>query len=169
MKWCLDYQCAEKEKEMNKKTLATFLAERRPLVMYVRNEHGFKKGVVVALDKNRIGWSLVNKEDYLPYLGNVWGVPAIQRLINELKDVDLGPLQTIDILKNHPSFKALCAGYNQPPLMVPYFDKGEGFGRAIKRAFKNTDVENLPSDPDLIDTVNRMIKYAAECERFKDS
>lgn len=163
----------KKGSQMNVKK---YIADNEVLINYVRDSAGFRKGVVVATKVDgtiRIGWSLVNHMDYDYYAGNLKGVPAYQRWRKSLdikiddayeaaKDGADGALHdlpnavtVLDMLTSWSIFKKIQAH----ELLQPRFNRTLGLEMAIGRALKNdpSEVQDLPSDTELIETVNHMI------------
>jgi len=159
---------------MKETLVKRFIADSKPLISYVKDKHGFKKGVVVALDANRIGWSLVSKEDYEPYRGSVAGLPKVAIMLKELtndeSDVVAHVLNTVleqqslngiqfGLMRNRTS--VLHAMDAHPLVSMPAFDRETGLRLAIERALNdNQGTSNVPADIDLRVAIARMIDRA---------
>ena len=124
-----------------------FLAKNRVYVQYIYDGNGFRRGVVVAINKNQIGWSLVAKEDYIPYTGRLADIPAVQKIREEanLYDGELTASAAIYDIFSLPFVKTLEAF---TILRRPAFDKYIGLAYAIRRAYKDKGQDReLPADP----------------------
>lgn len=123
-----------------------FLAKNRVYVEYIHDGNGFRRGVVVAINKDQIGWSLVAKEDYVPYCGKIADIPAIQQITLEADrdDTELTAGGAIADIFSLPVFKTIEA-FRMP--MQPAFDKYIGLATAIRRAYKDKGQDReLPAD-----------------------
>ena len=133
---------------MNRTTrfVKDFLAKNRIYVEYIHDGNGFRRGVVVAINKDQIGWSLVAKEDYVPYCGKLADIPAIRQITLEadVYDGELTARGAIENIFSLPVFKTL-EDFRVP--MQPNFDKYIGLAAAIRRAYKDKGQDReLPAD-----------------------
>jgi hypothetical protein len=65
------------------------------IVQYIRNGRNQRIGVVVAIDAERVGWSVCNKKDHFDKEKAVRLAVGRAELANELKDHDLFPAQPV--------------------------------------------------------------------------
>lgn len=145
---------------MNRTTkfVKDFLAKNRVYVEYIHDGNGFRRGVVVAINKDQIGWSLVAKEDYVPYVGRVIDIPAIQKIAKEADfyDGELTASAAIAAIFSLPVFKAI-EDFRVP--MQPAFDKYIGLAAAIRRAYKDKGQDReLPSDAATREAITRVLE-----------
>ena len=126
-----------------------YLKNHKVLISYVRDKYGFRKGVVVAISKNQIGWSVVNPEDYVRYRGALTSIPAIARDIKW--DIPIS-----EITKYLTFEKGCCV------IMQPSFDRNAGLYIALTRALQDdgTGDRLLGRDKDLIQAVKDMCERA---------
>jgi len=142
-----------------------FVIQNKPLINYIRDKNGFKKGVVVALDANHIGWSLVSKEDYKLFRGKLSSLPKVKRLVDRyasrIEDMGGGFLTIRESVQFFSekllSFDTLEVVYE------PKFDRDTGLSIAINRALNDEPRKSsdIPADKDLIETLNHMIRRSA--------
>jgi hypothetical protein len=129
-----------------------YLKQNKVIITYVRNDLGFKIGIVVAIGQNKIGWSMVNhRHDYESRDLKLHQVPAIQKMLQRVKDYKPGvmdkngkeiPAPKVDIFQSkayrlyldmaEQGWKGDCE------IMVPHFDREEGLRRAIEMAVNGT-------------------------------
>jgi len=129
-----------------------YMKTHRVMVKYLRDRNGFKKGVVVAIDENRYGWSLVAKSDYAPYTGSFMEIPSIKRALK----YGAGPE---DVFNLHV-FNSIRNGF---AVQEPMFNKNVALDFAISRAMNAPDplVEtSLPADPDLLEGISFLLRRA---------
>ena len=121
---------------MRDMTVVKFFLVENPdtRVAYVRDSRGFKKGVVVGIDSEHIGWSLINKEDYVGAFMRYDQFPKIQREIH-LNGAD--SITLADML-NDIEYKKL--NENGGFTRIPLFDRDEGLHIAVNRALKGAVV-----------------------------
>lgn len=133
---------------MKTNVVKEFLRGKKYLVNYVYDKYGFRKGVVVALDKDHIGWSVVSPRDYTRYTGALTSIPAIAREIRWESSIE-------EISKYLTFEKGRCI------IMQPKFHKEAGLYMAVERALQdNGQDQRLGRDPDLVRTVKHMIDRA---------
>jgi hypothetical protein len=147
----------------NSPTLEWFLSQRKTLVAYVRDILGYRKGVVVALGKNQIGYSLVNlSEDVLWTRVKPHQLPAIQKMIQ-------GKMSYDEIVKTAPYQR--CINENHMT-RIPKFEKRIGLLIALDSCLRS-EVEwmatgldepmimsDVPNDADLKREIIKMIDRA---------
>ncbi len=139
-----------RRKTMNP-VLKQYLKENKVLIQYVRNVFGYKKGIVVAISKDRVGWSLVNNTLDIQWRKvSPLSISPIQRMVNEGK-----PLQEI---VRHPAY--IKAARNEFAVRVPQFDQDVGLlkalGRALDHGDKEKGIEPIPKDTELVAAIERM-------------
>jgi len=138
-----------------------FLRENKPLISYVRDKKGFRKGVVVGCridGRNRIGWSLVAKEDYSVYRGKPADVPRVRKILSFLHEDDSNMLE--HVINDAIAIEANAGFFQYGTMSQPDFNREEGLRIAIDRLLQDDDDEKefaLPSDKDLLAAVNNMI------------
>ena len=135
--------------------LRDYLTRNRVLIEYVRSVFGYKKGVVVAISKDRVGWSLVNNTLDIQWRKvSAMSIPPIQKMVNEGK-----PLQEI---VRHPAY--VRAARNEFAIRVPQFDQDVGLlkalGRALEQGGKEKGIEPIPKDSELAAAIERMVERA---------
>lgn len=150
-----------------------FLKTHKTLVEYVYDGNGFKKGVVVAIGPDQVGFSLVAKEDYKVYTGSYANIPAVKELFElGFNDPDvkakMDPESFSKIFFSLPAFKDL---QRYGKIFYPNFRKSLGLSIAIHRAlnsyvpkkkfFQNEETNTweytqYPFDDDLEATINRV-------------
>ena len=98
------------------------------LVSYLRNEYGYTVGVVVAIGKDKVGWSMVNmSEDY------------------EYKNIQPHQLPVVQFTKTQAEKEGVSFNMYELPAVkklirndlmqkIPHFNKEEGLRRAIECA-----------------------------------
>jgi hypothetical protein len=137
-----------------------FMSKNKVLVSYVRDVYGFRKGVVVALGKDQLGFSLVHKRmdvDWKRVMPHQ--LPNVQRMMHFGEDAET-------IMNSEGYQKCLRNGGE---IRVPKFDRKLGLMYAIDSAKRNEitfetaeDEDGLtsviingrvPNDPDLINVV----------------
>ena len=135
--------------------LKDYLTRNRVLIEYVRSVFGYKKGIVVAISKDRVGWSLVNNTLDIQWRKvSVMSIPPIQKMVNEGKSLQ-------EIVK-HPAY--IRAARNEFAVRVPQFDVDIGLLRALGRALDQGDkekgIEPIPKDTELVAAIERMVERA---------
>ena len=130
-----------------------YLKQNKVIITYVRNDLGFKVGIVVAIGKDKIGWSMVNhRHDYEERELKVHQVPAIQKMLQRAKDYKPGvldkngkeiPPPKVDIFQSKAYRLYLDMtrggwGEASDSFFVPHFDREEGLRRAIEMAVNGT-------------------------------
>jgi hypothetical protein len=135
--------------------LKQYLEKNKVLIQYVRNVFGFKKGIVVAISKDGVGWSLVNNTlDIQWRKASPMSIPPIQRMANDGK-----PL--LEIMK-HPAY--VRAVKSEFAIRVPQFDVDIGLmkalGRALDQGEKEKVIEPIPKDMELAAAIERMVERA---------
>lgn len=128
-----------------------YLERNKVVITYVRNDFGFKIGVVVAIGQDKIGWSMVNhRHDYKEMYLKVHQIPALQKMVQRMKDYKPGvldndgkeiPFPKIDIFKSKAYrlyLDMIQESWGDKLIPVPYFDREEGLRRAIEMAEKGT-------------------------------
>ena len=145
------------------------------VVHYVRNEHGFVKGVVVGTGKDNIGWSLVHSDldtttDYV----NLRSTPAFQLAQTKLRRA----ADALDLIDNEDArrlFRSSILGASEMNqglgesgvvVQVPIFDKANGLYQALNRALDNpvkfipdplavgvSYIEDTPNDPEMTEAI----------------
>jgi len=129
------------------------------ILSYVRSKSGHIKGVIVAVGKYDIGWSLVSDEDNYHYLIPLHGLPAVQHLIHENENLTVKELFNSPAYKNFVSMDGVTA--------VPDFNKNKGISLAFKRAsVAVTNSDPLPKDSDFVRALRIMQDRAYKY--FKD-
>ena len=130
-----------------------YLEKNKVIITYVRNDLGFKIGIVVAIGQDKIGWSLVNhRHDYEKRYLKPHQIPAIQKMLQRMKDYKPGvldkdgkeiPFPKIDIFKSkaYRLYLDMLRDTNwdaTSEIPVPSFDREEGLRRAIEMAVNGT-------------------------------
>lgn len=146
------------ETGVRRNNVKKFMEENKTLVTYVRDDFGFRKGVIVFLDKDKFGWSMVH------------GTKDIEWRI--MKPHQLPKVQYMKNLGYDDGFI-----YNSPPVQkcinmdnvirYPLFNREEALFKAICRATSyETRVDQMPRDKNLQEAFlgarDRAFKY------FKD-
>lgn len=139
------------------------LSKRKLLLQYVFDEHGFPKGAIVAVDRQKIGWSLVHHCLDITWLRvNLLTLPAIQRRINQ-------GATTQEILQSALAQKWVrSAG----AVRVPNFRRTIGRLVALKRALEceGVVIEEgkvlLPKLPNDIELSHAFVDMASRAERY---
>jgi len=153
------------------------------LVSYVRDSKGFVKGVVVAIAKDKIGWSLVNSGRDSDWVDRkTHQLPAYQRLQVAIRNI-LAATENIDdeVVKDEIVKSALAASSFHAGLSglitsvkVPLFERGSGIYHALDRAlgdpvvFDGPDAEGAeyikgtPNDNDLNKAIWKMKERAVK-------
>ena len=172
---------------MNNLAIKQYLAANpNTLVTYVRDNFGSIKGVVIAIGKNKIGWSMVNDSDDLgdasSRVDRLVGTPNFQMAQARLRRVvDASYAIGEDYIAREASksLSFLDDLSNVLVLTKKYeFDKTTGFFKALERALGGevkfsynksanfTEVFGVPNDRRLLDAVwsmsERSIRYFKE-------
>jgi hypothetical protein len=132
-----------------------FLAENRVVVEFIYDDNGFRRGVVVAINKDQIGWSLVSDEDYTLYKGRIADIPGIKRLLAEAV---LAPADALEAIFKLPVFTRIERGYRPK---MPAFDKNLGFAIAIRRALADKgQTRELPMNEAAVKAIENVLEKA---------
>jgi len=113
--------------------LKEFLLQHGVLVQYLHDIYGFRRGVLVATGKDRIGWSSVSDYDVEIQRIDPLKLPTIQGLVK-----NGAPIAAI--MSNRAYRRAIKKNCAIP---VPIFDLNIGLFLAIGRAEKGT-VQTIP-------------------------
>ena len=145
---------------MKESLVKRFLRENKPLISYVRDKRGFRKGVVVGCridGRNRIGWSLVAKEDYSVYRGKPADLPRVRKILGFLNEDDSDMLE--HVINDAIAIEATAGYFRYGTISQPDFNREEGLRIAIDRLLQDDDKKEfpLPSDEDLLAAVSNMI------------
>lgn len=121
---------ANLKKRMNY-VIKDYLSRRDVLIRYVYDIYGYRKGIVLAVAMNRIGFSIVNKETDVSWdCVNLYSIPVIDRLRNQGEDAS--------VILEHPATKKYLRKGNR--IGIPDFDINKGFMYAIERAEMGEEV-----------------------------
>jgi hypothetical protein len=124
----VDAEIVSKRLEYKCSTMTTVLREfvmnHKMLVLYFNNLFGYRKGIIVALSENQIGWSCVHKEDRVYRQMSPEQIPVIKQMIR-------CGVAAKDIFQSEP-FKKYLRYYCKAE--VPTFSRDEGLLIAIDRA-----------------------------------
>lgn len=133
--------------------LKDYLESHNVLIRYVRNIYGYKIGVVVAIGKDKIGYSMVNHEDDYLYLSSikVHQLPAIQQMVHYSEKMG----KPLDILSS--KVYKVFAQEGQNGISIPKFNREEGVRRAIEDAENEASIHVVP-DVDTITLTGRVPK-----------
>ena len=140
---------------MNKFVKNYLLANPNTLVSYVRDELGYIKGVVVAVGKNKIGWSLVNGSmDSEWEFRRAHQFPAYHKLQNSLKKIaEAANLVEDDAIRDELfNYVAASTDYSKglgkiyTEARVPFFDKNKGLQVAINRGLESPAVFSVDEE-----------------------
>jgi hypothetical protein len=133
-----------------KSLVSEFMSKNKVLVSYVRDAYGFRKGVVVALDKDKFGFSLVNKAIDVQWKRmKPYQLPRLQRLVQLGVGIE-------EIVGTEAYRKCVAADHM---VRVPMFNKREGLQRAIDSALNGeitykdgmmTMANRVPMDSDFV-------------------
>ena len=121
-----------RQQELNP-ILKTYLLQHKVLVQYLHDLYGFRRGVLVATGKDRIGWSSVSDRDVEIRRIDPLKLPTIQGLMKK------GASLT-EIMSNKAYRKAIKENCAVP---VPIFDFNMGIFLAIGRAEQGM-VQTMP-------------------------
>ena len=111
-----------------------YLKSHRVLISYVYDSYGFKFGTVIALGKDKLGWSSVNSEYDTRYQSfQPHQLPIVQKMLSRAK-AEGSAINIMDIPAVHKLIRKDLI------LKVPKFDRNEGLRRAIESA-ENGDVK----------------------------
>jgi hypothetical protein len=117
-----------------------FLSKNKVVITYVRDALGFKIGVVVAVGRDKIGYSMVNhRHDYQKKVLQLHQLPGIQKLQElQLKGVQINILQSHAYKVFTTLIKEKMENYDEPDINVPLFDRNIGLSKAIEMAMNGT-------------------------------
>jgi hypothetical protein len=129
-----------------------YLATHRVAITYVHDPFGYKCGCVVAIGRDKIGFSQVHRRhDYYPKDDlQVHQLPAIQRQMQRIRD---GLTSDVDIFHSkaytlYMEHKKENDDWCAHALKIPHFDREAGLMRAIEMAENGTfDVESWMAKP----------------------
>lgn len=145
-----------------------YLKKNRVLINYVRDSNGFKKGVVVAIDANHIGWSLVARDDYRTFRGKLSARPIVHRsIVYYLRTLYEDGLANVDAVTNRleqlmKKVNGIGAFDAFEVIQEPMFNRNTGLSIAIERAMNdNNQTSMIPYDRDLREALARMIDRAS--------
>jgi hypothetical protein len=146
-----------------------YLLKKNVLISYVRNPYGYRIGVVVAIGRDKIGWSMVNHDlDYQGRIVEPHQLPVFQKMLEDSNRMgeSFNPFRT-------KAYQMLVqdGGY----VRIPKFDKYEGLRRAIEDA-ENGKVQviegtetllgKIPINPLMVEALNRMLLRSRKVKRF---
>jgi hypothetical protein len=155
--------------QMWKSSIAKEILEGGSLVTYVRDKFGFKKGVVVAIDRGQVGWSLVAPDDHEYEYVRIEQIPVLSTILQteRFEDEDGNEATPHDVLKDfvtHPAFKEWSE--QRGIIAVPKFDRATGIILAVDRARayaaitpdqgKSFDDVPMPNDKELREALIRL-------------
>ena len=107
--------------------LQDFCKKQRVLISYIRDEYGFKRGLVVATSEKNIGYSIVNLSQDVEWKRiNPYQLPAVRKMIAEGKSI-------ADIV--HSTAFSKCINSNNA-IRIPKFVLRTGMLIALDRAIK---------------------------------
>lgn len=139
------------------------LSKKKLLLQYVFDEYGFPKGAIVAVNRQKIGWSLVHHCLDITWLRmNLLTLPTVQRHINQ-------GATTQEILQSALAQKWVGGG---GAVRLPNFRRTTGRLVALKRALECEGVvvegskvllPKLPSDRELN---GAFVVMASRAERY---
>lgn len=148
-----------------------YLKQNAPLIYYVRDEYGYSMGVVVAVGKDRLGWSMVNRwADCESKRVQPHQLPVVQRILaiasKEGVPFDIFSLGAVRKLIR-----------NNLKVSVPNFNREEGLRRAIETAergeVKVSDSPDMPvftgkvpCNPLMINALDKMLTRSRRVQRF---
>ena len=105
-----------------------FMSKNKIIVSYVRDVYGFKKGVVVALGKDKLGFSMVKQSEDIEWKRlKPWQIPSIQRMST------MGV--SLEEIMFSPAFEKLEK--DDHSVKVPLFNKQVGLMLAIDSALRS--------------------------------
>jgi len=150
-----------------------YLKSHKVLISYVYDDFGFRKGVVVALGKERIGWSSVNSEYDSKYQSlKPHQLPLVQKMIARAEREG----SAIDIMNLSCVHKLIRKDLI---IKVPKFDRNEGIMRAIECA-ENGEVKvvvaqdgkmaiegKLPYNQPMINALSRILDRSQRARCFQ--
>ncbi len=144
-----------KQRKTMNPSLTQYLATNKVLVQYVRDINGYPKGLVVAISKDKIGWSLVSTRDISLQRMDPVNIPVLRKLIENKSPI-------ADII-SHKAYQKCIKDHSS--VTVPTFDRDTGFlialGRSLISKLEDKDgklfLEPAPaSDPELKAAISRM-------------
>jgi hypothetical protein len=112
-----------------------YLKTHKVVITYVRNGFGFPMGVVIAIGKNKIGYSQVHhRHDYEKREDlQLHQLPAIQRMMQRIKDGksqgDIFQSKAYQLYQDQLKLREWGEDFK-----IPHFDRNEGLRRAIEMA-----------------------------------
>lgn len=143
------------------------------LINYVRNEYGYTVGVVVAVGRDKVGWSMVNMREDFEYKSiQPHQLPMVQ-FTKAQAEKDGIPFNMYEV----PAVQKLIR--NDLYQKIPKFNKEEGLRRAIECAEngrvkitplddENSEIEGkVPLNPTMVRAVVDMIGRSRKVKRFK--
>jgi hypothetical protein len=105
-------------------TLKQYLSTNKVLIQYVKDINGYPKGLVVAISKEKIGWSLVSTRDISLQRIDPMNIPVLKKLIEKKSPI-------ADLVK-HKAYQKCIRDHSS--VTVPTFDKNTGLFIALGRS-----------------------------------
>jgi len=128
-----------------------YMARNKVVVAYVRDVYGFRTGIVVALSKNQLGYSMVNKSADVEWKRmKPYQLPTIQRMIH--LDYSI-----VDIVESSAYRKCV---QNDHTVRVPCFDRKLGLMYAIDSAL-NKEIQYNDETKEFI-TAKKVVGFNQE-------
>jgi hypothetical protein len=139
--------------QLELKVIGEYMKSEKILIRYLKDIYGYRKGVVVALSPNHIGFSIVSSTECEYQRLHPEQLPVIKKMIHENRSLE-------EIVSSTPYRKCMR---NQGVVRIPRFDLRTGFLLALDSA-RRQEVEiidevlekpligcaRLPHDPDLL-------------------
>ena len=125
--------------------LKEYLLQHRVLVQYLHDVYGFRRGVLVATGKNRMGWSSVSDHDVEIRRIDPLKLPALQKLVKKGA--------SIPEITSHKAYRKAIKGNCAIP--VPIFDFNIGIFLAIGRAEQGA-LQTKPKNRNLNSAIQKM-------------
>ncbi len=156
-------------REAARKYVSGYMVANTPLINYVYNPAGFVYGVVVALGKEHVGWSMVSPaHDTFPRWLRPHQLPAIQMLTERARREN----KFFDITMTEAYINWVA---NRGFINVPKFDRVIGIIKAIECAEKNqvkvigdsiSFEGKVPTNPMMKYAISNMIDRSRKVRRF---
>lgn len=151
----------KQQKTMNT-ILKQYLTTNKILVQNVKDINGYPKGLVVAISKSKIGWSLVSTKDISLQRMDPMNIPVLKKLIEKKSPI-------ADIV-GHKAYQKCIRDHSS--VTIPTFDVDTGLllalGRSLISKLEDKDGKlflepSPPNDRELLIAISRM---AARAKRY---